>query len=623
MSRTEKNLIQIINEAQSNILDSNESLSEEKSEDSGCNIKDSLAAKCRETIEVIYIQNLYEEIESQKRQRREVELACKESENRVQSLEKRLKDANSKLLEYKEENEKLNDTIFNLKKLSKAHDKNIAYSKLNEDLEQEILSLKHQLSEKTLTIQDLNGTIKGCTNKIERLETENNKLKEENEDYQQKNDDLIFKCERLGAQAKISETITLNLKQAQEDYQKYLKEEKETNENKEKELKEKYQQLEAKLKKRFQTKEYQLKQEVTQSIQDIQKSIEINDSEHDKTRNENILLKENIKNLNENFNNLEHSLRDQIDKLEQDLYTSKIALKEKTGQLERLESAQKHEKSKLDNALQREKDFESYIKSHEDKAKTLELKAIEFKKTVDGLNSEIFNLKTELEKEKKKVETKEYEILRLVEREKDFLSKISKTKEEKLEEIRKISKEFEEKLQVSKNMINQEAIGEYEEKIEEYENKIQKLLSENKALKLKNDQKQKISARDEPRPDDSIYEEINALKNKLSKLQKTKSSADQKILSLKEDYSSLEDKIKQDSIFFKNETIRKDEELIRLKKKFENKLREIYAEHSIVVEQLRNDLLRLNNDIRGKDPKESLNWIGKSLDEMIKRIPSY
>ena len=52
MSRTEKNLSQILSEAQISILDSNESSNEERVEESNSAIKDTLLAKCRETIEV-------------------------------------------------------------------------------------------------------------------------------------------------------------------------------------------------------------------------------------------------------------------------------------------------------------------------------------------------------------------------------------------------------------------------------------------------------------------------------------------------------------------------------------------------------------------------------------------
>ena len=53
MSRTEKNLSQIISEAQVSILDSNESSCDDRVEEGTSTMKDALLSKCRDTIEVI------------------------------------------------------------------------------------------------------------------------------------------------------------------------------------------------------------------------------------------------------------------------------------------------------------------------------------------------------------------------------------------------------------------------------------------------------------------------------------------------------------------------------------------------------------------------------------------
>jgi hypothetical protein len=53
MSKIEKNLSQIISEAQINILDSTESICEDRADESSSFMKDALLAKCRDTIEVI------------------------------------------------------------------------------------------------------------------------------------------------------------------------------------------------------------------------------------------------------------------------------------------------------------------------------------------------------------------------------------------------------------------------------------------------------------------------------------------------------------------------------------------------------------------------------------------
>jgi hypothetical protein len=52
MSKSDKNLSQIISEAQITILDSNESIYEDRPEENSSFMKDALLAKCRDTIEV-------------------------------------------------------------------------------------------------------------------------------------------------------------------------------------------------------------------------------------------------------------------------------------------------------------------------------------------------------------------------------------------------------------------------------------------------------------------------------------------------------------------------------------------------------------------------------------------
>ena len=545
------------------------------------------------------------------------------------------------MLEYKDEIDKLIETNLNLKKTTKTLEKNNASVKVNEELEEDILSLKLQLSDKTQIIQEMNNLIKAFEAKLQKTETENARIREDLEEYQQKNEDLLFKCERLTSQAKIAETITANLKQAQDDYQRYLKEEKENFENKEKELKEKYEQLDIKLKKKYQNKEYQLKQEVNQSIDDIQKSVEFNDLEHAKTRNENISLKENIKNLNESYGALERSFKDQLEKTEQELQSTKILLNEKASLIEKLESVQKIEKTKFESSLNKEKDLGNQLKLYEDKLKMFESKLAESKKHIDGLSTEIMNLKSELIKESHKTETKQAEIDMLNQREKDYQLKINRLKDEKLEATETLSKDFEEQMESNINIIRIQLTKEYDTKIEEYKNKIQEIISENKSLKKRLEQKssdmqrlkiqnEKIQTDYKENPknletnqDEYVGGDVYSLKQKLSKLHKQKSSIEQKLANVKDECAGLEEKLKQDSAFFRNETLRKDEELGRLKKKFETKLREIYAESSLITEQLRTDLLRLNNEIRNRDAKENCYWISKLIEEMLQRIPSY
>lgn len=510
-------------------------------------------------------------------------------------------------------------------------EKQNASMRVNEELEQEIMSQKLQNSEKNQIIQELNSILKAFENKFQKVEQENFKIKEILEEYQQSNEDLTFKCERLASQSKISETITANLKQAQEDYESYLKEEKGNFENKEKELKDKYEALEKKLKKNFQTKEFQLKQEVNRSIEDIQRSIDISDIEHTKMRNENIALKESIKNINENYSVLEHSLHDQIDKLEQDLQAIKISYKEKAALLERTESVQRYEKNKLDSMLTREKELEMLVKNCEEKGKTLENKYIEAKRQIDILNSEVNDTKSELQREISKSLSKDQEIEILTQKDKEFQSKINKLKEEKIEESDKLLKDFEDKLESNSNMLRMQLLKEIEPKVDEYKGKIHELISENKILKGKLEQKssefQKFKEKDLKEnlnsSQGSLSDEISILKQKLSKLSKQKSALEEKFSTVKDEYLDLEQKIKQDSVFFRNETQRKDDEFNRVKKKFETKLREIYAENSLITEQLRTDLLRLNNEIRNRDTKDSCYWISKNIEDLMNRIPSY
>lgn len=569
------------------IQDSNEISSEDKLEDNSDAFKDILLAKCRETIEVFSKQDLYGEIESQKRQRREAELLCKENEGKLQTLERKLKEYSCKILEYKEQNEELQH--------------------LN---------------------QNLNFNQTNCA------ENEISKLKEQLEESQQTVGDLNFKCERLTMQSKITETLAASLRQAQEDYQNYLKEEKYMLENKEKELKEKYDHLETKLKNRYQNKELQLKQEITESIQEIQKSLEINNLEHSKIRSENLNLKETIKNLNENIINLEHSYKEQIEKLEQENYNTKSPKSDNSFVLERGDSMQKYEKIKTQNTIVREKELENLIKILEEKYKNSEIRYAEYKKNCEDLYGENEFLKSEIHKEISRNQEKDEKIKSLCDREEELIEEIKELKEQ-------IMKGTEQRIECNQITLKAQFDREYEYKIEDFKGKIGELQTENKALKTKLEQYyteiQRIRAskdvaakelRESPKmyelaTKEPIAEEIHRLKMKIKKMQKHKINTEQKLTLLKEDFAVLEEKIKQDSLFFRNETMRKDDEFNRIKKKFETKLREIYAENSLVIEQLRTDLLRLHNEIRNRDSKDSCYWISKNIEDLIKRIPSY
>ncbi|OMJ94995.1 hypothetical protein SteCoe_1688 [Stentor coeruleus] len=564
------------------IQDSNEILFEDKLDDSSDSLKDTLLAKCRETIE-----NLYEEIESQKRQRREAELLCKENEGKLQTLEKKLKEYSCKILEYKEQNE-------NLQHLNQ----NLNFNKTN-SAENEISKLKEQLEESQQTIDDLN-----------------------------------FKCERLTMQSKITETLTGSLKQAQEDYQKYLKEEKYILENKEKELKDKYDLLETKMKNRYQNKELQLKQEITESIQEIQKSLEINNLEHSKIRSENLNLKETIKNLNENLTNLDHSYKEQIERLEQENCNSKSPKSDKSFISEKSNSIQKYDKIKTQSTIVREKELENLIKILEEKYRNSEIRYAECKKNYEDLQKENEYLNSEMQKEIGKNQDKDEEIKVLNDRERVLVEEIKGLKEQ-------IIKGNEQKNECSRINIKALLDKDYEHKVEEYKGKIGELHTENKTLRTKLEQCYMEIQRIKTSKEISSYElkespkmyelgtkepnveEVHRLRMKIKKMQKHKISTEQKLINLKEDFGILEEKIKQDSLFFRNETMRKDDELNRIKKKFETKLREIYAENCLVIEQLRTDLLRLHNEIRNRDSKDSCYWISKNLEDLIKRIPSY
>lgn len=521
-----------------------------------------------------------------------------------------------------------------MKKSLKQTDKASVVNKVREELQDEISALRMQIIDKNSVVQDLTAGNKILEAKVSKLEHENFRCNEELEDVQSKLEDAMFKCDRLAAQAKITETVTANLKQAQEDYQRYIKEGKECYESKEQELKEKFEMLESRLKKRYQAKELELKQEVKESIEEIQRSLEINDSEHLKTRSENLQLKDSIRNLNEKFTENEHNLRAQIEKLELDLQNALKAIREKSNLLERSETYQKLEKNKLENFLAREKELESQIKAFEEKCKLYESKNLDTKKIIDGLKSEISSLKGEVLKENNKVQAKDLEIREGLDREKELNMKINKLKNEKVEEGNKHNKELQDKIESTGNLIKQQVLREYEGKIEDFKAKVSEFQAENKMLKLKiehiNGDNKKARNRErqvfdtkESCNDEALYEELNLIKSKLAKMTSLKNAAEQKLAGVKEELSAFEEKIKQDSSFFRNETMRKDEELMRMKKKFENKLREIYAENSITTEQIRTDILRLHSEVRNRDLKDSGYWLSKSLEDLMKRIPSY
>lgn len=154
MSKLSNSLNEIINESREVLSQSSSNSHTQESpnfEDSAFGMKDVLLIKCRDTIE-----NLYEEIELQKRQRRDAELCCKELEVKNLTLEKRTKELTTKLLSYKEELDMLVEQKENFEKESSTAKKsdNTVTSKIslliqeNEELKNGLDLFRQQLQEK-------------------------------------------------------------------------------------------------------------------------------------------------------------------------------------------------------------------------------------------------------------------------------------------------------------------------------------------------------------------------------------------------------------------------------------------------------------------------------------------
>ncbi|CAG9317803.1 unnamed protein product [Blepharisma stoltei] len=628
-------------------------------EDSAYGMKDALLVKWRDTVE-----NLYEEIELQKRQRREAELWCKELEVKNQSIEKRNKELSTKVLAYKEENELVKENKENIEKelsilktSGNKHTQQISIiAQENEELKRRIEIFKEESMEKNKALQDLNLKISTYEAKTLKLENENSDLKSEIEEWQTKYDDLVYKCERLTAQAKIAETVTVSLKQAQEDYQKCLREEKEMLENKENEMKEKYNEFEAKLKKRYAMKESELKQELTRSIEEIQRTVEISSEEHNKVRNENISLKDYVKNLQEELAGSKIDIR-ALEDARQEIDTLTHLLEDKTSLCEKQEITLEEEslnfKNRLEEAQQVEANLRNLLSESHETIENLKQSLLNEQKLHEESAQHIIELEEKLENEQTKAKEKEIEISKISENEKELSKRLSKIRETHLQEIKNILESNDEKINQAKAKTKQKYSKEYQKRLDMEKEKNN--ISEKEILRLKNileTQEQKLEAvmKEKQILEDALHEfreqvtqitahqsmhrtqseeisnqlnsQLVSLNHELGKEKKHRLHLEQKMKQKKTEFQQLQEKIKQDSSFFKHEIARKDEELMKLKRRFEAKLREMCGEVNLKNENIRGEMLKIISEMK-EDSCEEFECVLENLEDLVYSIPAY
>ncbi|CAG9322379.1 unnamed protein product [Blepharisma stoltei] len=529
------------------------------------NTKDELLLRCRETIE-----SLNDEIENQKQQRREVELYCKEIELKNQSLETKIKELNFRTNSLSEENEKILNQKNNL-------EQELGYIKRNDgkysqkigevqsELEKEKtenISLKQQLNEKVEALRETSGILQGFEMKIKKLEEQIDLATQEAEEWRQKYEDAEFKCDRLTSQVKIAEAVIQNLKKAQEDCQSSLQQEKQVLQQREKEMKEKYQNYEQKIKKMYMTRENELKQELKKTIEEIQQGVELSSAEYQKTRNENLNLKEIIKKYQDKEFEYQNVLKD-TSAFEAEIANLQKIIEELNEKL--ISGQQKYQKH-----------MDSYNETEKTLYEKLEIKEKEIESLKKELNNCVVNLeenlslKLLLEEQAKQLKIRDIEIQRFLSQEKEYEYNIAKMKENHLQELKKLSYTYEDKIDALKSTIKQKLRKEFEDLVDKSSKASKKLEIELNELKTKvKSQENVIEELEKEKEENEIYRSSGNFVEELENARKTIGNLELEIKYYEDENNLLNEKIKQDSSLYKREMSRKDDEILKMKRKIE------------------------------------------------------
>ena len=264
--------------------------------------KSELFAKFKFTIE-----QLYEELEVQKIQRREAELWAKEQEARNFNLDKRCKELNSKYNKTKEKHQDLKESLESLENenasLKRLDAKYSQTKKMlheeKEELKNELEKLKTELERKDEAMKEWDESVYSFEEKLGKLEEENTELRSELEEWKQKYEEIHSKYSTLESQLQVSEAVAEKLNKAQENYESYFQQHQNLATQTQSLIEEKLQALQTHLNQQYSQKQAYLQDSLTQLCE----SLQFNNQENTKIKHENETLKAQIADLEKKLQN--------------------------------------------------------------------------------------------------------------------------------------------------------------------------------------------------------------------------------------------------------------------------------------------------------------------------------
>jgi DNA repair exonuclease SbcCD ATPase subunit len=637
MASFEENLQSIIDETSRVLAETHSRMNSESlgaSDESAFGIRDGLLVKCRNAIEVIFTQNLHIEIEEERRKRREIENLYREVKSNNLSLEHKLKETSKKLTIANQDLEILSAEILELKREMKHLDDKTKKQDIkqlsstqslmnqNSDLLVEIEDLKSKLAEKHDIMEEWTESVKMFEKKLEQLEEENKILRIECEEWQNKFKDISHKCDRLTAQAKISDTLKADLKRAQEDYEKYLNDERKIILQKEEEMIARYVDLEQKLKETYKERENDLKKEMTETIEEIHRNMQLSSKEHIKTRNENIALKDEnktlsvelaqmkkeletskqtVENLQFEVQNLTESLRNKGNDYKAEISKNKTSISKSNEEIEGMKILVEKANERTRRAEKRLEDLELDLDSLSEKYNQASAGNLTLMQELDNLKEDY---RIALEREKSLKET----LKQKEESHKEYISDLIEEHERNLETHIKNQLAILEK----EKMQNKLEIDNYKQIILKNEETIRKILQErNKvetslkdletfvnSLKL-SFKEQQIKAQESTL---KSSDQISLLTLELQRERERRLQDEVSISTLQQQVSDLQSKLHQESKLFKSEAMRKDQESLKLRKRYEERMKSFWDQNTKKWEIVASSV---------EEALASLEWLGE------------
>jgi chromosome segregation ATPase len=625
--------------------------------------RDSLLLRCRDTIASLHseiendqqtifsleyeIKTLKSALSQQEVDLNEIKVKERCLKDEIEILEKENKESRKDRQALHQKAEALEDEKVELiNQLQVSHEDIQEYERIIEDL-------KAELVEKEKAIQSWNETLSSVEERMNELSHENIGLKDEIHEYEAKYDDLLEKSENLSELCKqYNEEAAV--------FKRKTKELQEENEEACMKLEKERIIIEQRAAEKYAVKVEEYKDECKKSVDWMKQNMERIDKENRALRTENEQMREMMVSKERYFETKKIEYDEHIvkkDKLLQDYINKLHQIEEKYSQIQAESKAtfqEKDEKIKKLETLHRESSYneERYryreqqltekledIMSFKDKLEeslTEKTRELEFaEKAMYKLKADITRLTQELESEKQEKQ--------------NALLEIQKIKEENLQDMQRATEEYRIQLENTLKSCNKQLEEERMKRAAEYD------ASEQDMMKLKDEYEAYIYEKDDENKAlkteaDNLARKITEYENKVYDLQieleqvlhnrhesanyykaretELKTILENENANLKRDIKELQKKLMEESSYFTQESIKRQDELTKLKERYKETLnqRQKKSEDSYKTMKLkiRQELGQLNRFMQllenDRFPSSLHETLGNSLSRLEKAI---